>query len=350
MPDTAQAFARAIGDTIRRESRALFGPRSPVLESIEYHLSGGKGIRAKLPLLVAQHYAVAPEQVVALAAACEVIHGATLAHDDLQDRDEIRRGKPSAWRRYGDARAINLGDALIILAYRLLDAIPTSAGGRLKAMRRLSAVCARSIDGQERELCARKLPVGEVTVEHILSIAEGKTSALFELPLATSAELCGASAEELGSLERASRYLGRLFQIQDDLRDFTGLKEGRAALSDLIEGKRSILVAIACDRLPTSKAEELLAFLDLPRDAKTPASLAQQQAALVSTLEPARRLLQAQADAFRSGLVPPLYPLGARIERLLARAIRGTPAPASDDAACEPSSIAPIPLQRVAEC
>lgn len=341
---SALAFSQVVKERIRDETRALFGSQCPTLESIEYHLDGGKGIRARLPLLVAQHYGVDPERVVALAAACEVIHGATLAHDDLQDRDELRRGKPSAWRRFSEARAINLGDALIILAYHLLDTIPASADARLRAIRRLSAVCARSIDGQERELLARELPVAEVTVERILAIAEGKTSALFELPLATSAELCGASEKDLTSLERTARYLGRLFQIQDDVRDFMGLKEGRAALSDLVEGKRSVLVAIACSRLPARKARALLDFLDLPRDAKTPASLEEQRATLHETIAPAQRLLETQIRAFRGELARSLEPLGVRIERLFLGAVQRSRAPEPASDAASESATVPGPV------
>jgi len=290
------AFIGAVEGFIFDRAEELFGPGSPILETMRYHCSGGKRLRALLPAFVARHYGAQPQEILPFAAACEVLHNATLVHDDLEDGDELRRGQLSVWRRFGEARAINLGDALIILAYALLDDLSFAAERKLKAMRRMTQVSARSIDGQEREFVARELPPEEVTVERVLQIAEGKTSALFALPLVASAELCGASEHELSQLERSAHHLGVHFQIQDDLLDFLGHKSGRFPKSDLMEGKRSILVALACEHVPKERAQALLDFLDLPDEQKTTKQLNAYGAMLGELLPDAFQLLEQRQE------------------------------------------------------
>ena len=98
---------RAVMDEVMHES----GVEGSLLRRMaNYHMqSEGKRLRAILPLLVAEALGVDPGRVVPFAAACEMLHNASLVHDDLQDGDSIRRGQPAVWRKFGTPQAINLG-------------------------------------------------------------------------------------------------------------------------------------------------------------------------------------------------------------------------------------------------
>jgi len=125
---------------------------SSLVEMADYHLStGGKRLRALLPLAIAEIFEVAPERLIPLGAACELLHNATLVHDDLQDGDRTRRGADTVWVRYGEARAINLGDAMLYFTLMLARKLDFRPARRDALIDRLLADTIRVIDGQERE-------------------------------------------------------------------------------------------------------------------------------------------------------------------------------------------------------
>ena len=237
---------------------------STVAEMCGYHLrGGGKRLRALLPLLVAESLGRSGEELVPFGAACEMLHNATLVHDDLQDGDRMRRGRPTVWSRYGAAPAINAGDAMFYYAVLLLQRLSVPAEQRDRAIRRLLLDTLCVIEGQERELALKEH--GSPTVEAYLSMVEGKTSGLFSLPMAGAAELCGEPDEVVSGLAEAARHLGVIFQIQDDVLDLYGDK-GRGSLgSDIGEGKRSFLVVHALRVASDEEAGWLREVLDKPR-------------------------------------------------------------------------------------
>lgn len=230
-----------------------------------YHFStGGKRLRAMLPLLIADALEVDPARLIPFAAACEMIHNATLVHDDLQDGDRIRRDQETIWVRYGEARAINLGDAMLYWAILLVDELDHSAEHRLNCMRRLSRDIIRVIDGQEREFLLKdtKAP----SIEQYFTMVEGKTSGLFALPAAGAAELCDAPTELIEAIERATTDLGVIFQIQDDILDLYGEKGRGESGSDLKEGKISALVVHFLQNAPVQESTWLRELLKAPRE------------------------------------------------------------------------------------
>jgi len=252
-----------------------------------YHLAtGGKRLRAILPLLVAEAVGADPGGLVPFGAACEMLHNATLVHDDLQDRDRFRRGQETVWHRFGASRAVNLGDAMLYYALLLVQRLEVPIVRREEAARRLLQETLRVIDGQEREalLLGQRWPV----LADYTAMVERKTSGLFALPLAGAAALCGQPPEVVEALQEAAQHLGVLFQIQDDLLDLYGDKGREAPGNDLREGKRSILVVHALQTAPAAEADRLAAILDRDRDATTAAEVAQ-----------ARRILeQVEAPSF----------------------------------------------------
>ena len=231
-----------------------------------YHLStGGKRLRALLPLVVAQALGHDPGAIVPFGAACEMLHNATLVHDDLQDGDTIRRGEETVWVKYGSAQAINLGDAMLYVTVRLidhLDALPIAS--RYLAVQRIARETLRVVDGQEREFALQTLD--RPSREAYFAMVEGKTSGLFALPIVGAAELCGADAALLSSLQEATRHLGVVFQIQDDILDLFGDKGRDEVGSDIGEGKISMLVVEALARASEDDARWLRDLLRTPRE------------------------------------------------------------------------------------
>lgn len=251
-------------NTVRR-----FTPKgSSLVEMFEDVLdSGGKRLRAILPLVVAEALGQKPEKMIPFAAACEMLHNATLVHDDLQDGDEVRRGKPTIWKKYGEKHAIDLGDAMMYYAVLLLQRLDTTFEVREKITERFVQKTLEVIDGQEREflLSEKENPI----VKEYIRMVEGKTSALFELPMTGALELCTPSGGLSSQLGEAVRQLGVLFQIQDDVLDLYADKGRKEQGSDIREGKRSLLAVYAIERSSPERALWLQNILNKERAATT---------------------------------------------------------------------------------
>ncbi|MBW2525603.1 MAG: hydroxymethylglutaryl-CoA reductase, degradative [Deltaproteobacteria bacterium] len=253
---------------------ATTGLDSSLARMCRYHFdTGGKRLRALLPELVAECLGAEPERLVPFGAACEMLHNATLVHDDLQDGDTTRRGRDSVWYRFGEAQAVNLGDAMFYFTLQLCDRLDVPVARRQAAARRILRETLRVIDGQEREFALKE--VGTPTLESYFRMVEGKTSGLFSLPMTGAAELCGARPEVLESLHQAARHIGVLFQVQDDVLDLYADKGRQAQGSDIKEGKRSALAVYALSHCPPAEANWLREVLDRHRDETTDAEVEQ---------------------------------------------------------------------------
>ncbi len=236
---------------------------SSLLPMLRYQMeSGGKRLRALLPLLVAECCGHAPEELIPFGAACEVLHNATLVHDDLQDGDSHRRGRETIWRRFGVPQAINLGDAMFYYPLLLLQGLSQPIKARETISRRLLRETLRVIDGQEREFALQALK--RPSLSDYFRMVEGKTSGLFALPMVGAAALCGAQAAP--SLVKAALHLGVLFQIQDDLLDLWADKGRTLRGSDIAEGKRSFMVVYSLERAEAPVGARLKEILDRPRE------------------------------------------------------------------------------------
>jgi geranylgeranyl diphosphate synthase, type I len=263
------AILRLIDDVVDASTPA----GSKLAAMCGYQLAtGGKRLRALAPLLVAEALGAEPARLVPFGAACEVLHNATLVHDDLQDGDETRRGEATVWKRFGVPQAINLGDAMFYYALLMLRRLDGPVEVLERATRRLLTETLKVIDGQEREFALRR--AARPTMAEYQAMVEGKTSALFALPLAGAAEVCGAPPALVAGLATAAGHLGVLFQVQDDLLDLWGEKGRGQRGSDVAEGKRSFLVVHALEHASPTEAAWLLEVLDRPRDETTAADVA----------------------------------------------------------------------------
>jgi geranylgeranyl diphosphate synthase, type I len=246
---------------------------SLLVDMCDYHLgTGGKRLRALLPVLLAEALDVDTTQIYPFAAACEMLHNATLVHDDVQDGDTARRGHPTVWVKYSSPQAINLGDAMYFYALLCLDHLEVDARRRWQLAHLLLQSTTRVIDGQVQEfqLQGQALP----TTSDYLQMIQRKTSALFALPLVGSATLCEASPALRGALAEAAVHLGVVFQLQDDLLDLYGEKGRARRGSDILEGKISALVVHSLELAAPQDREHLREVLAKPRQETTAADVA----------------------------------------------------------------------------
>ncbi|XXX81531.1 polyprenyl synthetase family protein [Sorangium sp. So ce134] len=239
-------------------------------EMISYHLStGGKRIRAMLPIWICENLGGPAEDAIDLGVGLELLHNATLVHDDLQDGDTHRRGRPAVWHRWGSAQAINAGDALIFHGFARIARSPP--GPRLVPL--LSDALLRLVQGQAMEFQLQALPGEAWAIEPMLEtwevMARHKTGALFAVCLCA-----GAVAAEAGeaTIEEAARYgedIGLLFQVQDDYIDLVGNKGRKGKLRDLLEGKLSFPVVWAYKHASPAAVEPIRAILGRTREDRT---------------------------------------------------------------------------------
>lgn len=233
----------------------------------EHLATGGKRLRARLALAATEVMGLPREAGIPWAAACELLHNATLVHDDLQDGDRTRRGAPTLWVRHGAAQAVNAGDLLLMLPFLAIDRVAARAEERLALVAALAAQAIRTVRGQAEELALADAEAPGW--DAYLAAVRGKTGALFELPVEGAALLAGRGPAGARALAGAFRGVGVLFQLQDDVLDLFGEKGRGAPGSDLREGKASALV-VEHLALHPAEAAPLRALLRLPRE-RTPA-------------------------------------------------------------------------------
>jgi len=232
---------------------------------VQEHLStGGKRMRARLCLAAAAAMGVSRTAAIPWAAAIELLHNATLVHDDIQDGDLLRRGQPTVWVRHGVAQAINAGDLMLMLPFLAVEHLEgVDDGVRWRISRALARHAAATVRGQSEELAL--LTSGQLGRGRYRRAVEGKTGSLFALPVEGAALLAGWSAEDAEALGQRFTALGVLFQLQDDVVDLYGDKGRGHRGSDLEEGKVSALVLAHLDRAPEDR-DWLLELLAAPRD------------------------------------------------------------------------------------
>ncbi len=256
-----QSQTSGLLDAAFADSQEKYFHGSPMREMLEYHYrSGGKRLRPTLVLGAALAYARKKggdtdnliRSCVPYALAVELLHNATLIHDDIQDGDRSRRGHPTLWVKYSQAQAINCGDAWFFVPQLLIQSADYPLETKLRLLELVQSRILAVIDGQSQEFALKERFAGgeEVSITQYLLMVQGKTSALFSVPLLGGALVAGASALERKALEQSAVFLGHAFQIQDDLLDLWGNK-GRGELgSDIAEGKLSYPLVLLLNKLP----------------------------------------------------------------------------------------------------
>jgi geranylgeranyl diphosphate synthase type II len=199
-----------------------------VLEAMRYSLmAGGKRLRPALVIAAADLFSVPAEQVMPAACALEMIHTYSLIHDDLpcMDDDDLRRGRPTNHKVYGEAMATLAGDGLLTLAFELLSlqaqVAGVTAGQAIRVIQEIAVAAGAGgmVGGQVEDLAWEGRRAGPETLRQIHRL---KTGALFKAALRSGGILGGATAAELAQLDGFADHFGLAFQIQDDVLDVMG--------------------------------------------------------------------------------------------------------------------------------
>lgn len=198
----------------RRMLALCDGPEGVLLSAVEHHLlSGGGRVRARLALEASAVLARPETEAIALATACELLHNASLIHDDLQDRDAERRGQPAVWAKFGPEIAICAGDLMLSAAYGALAAIGAHAAPLLTHIHSCTAM---TIQGQTNDLVGAKH--ADITLTEYEAIAVGKSGPLLSLPVELALYLAEAR-EHIPTARKAINSFALGYQMLDDLED-----------------------------------------------------------------------------------------------------------------------------------
>jgi geranylgeranyl diphosphate synthase type I len=206
----------------------------------------GKRIRPLLLLLTTASCGGDWKKALPTAAAVELVHNFSLVHDDIQDKSEKRRGRPTVWVSWGSPMAINAGDALFVLSnLALLDlSISFPADIIVEASRILQNVCLDLTRGQFMDMSFEERT--DVKVEDYWQMITGKTASLLSACCHIGALLGNADEANCDAYRSFGHYLGLAFQIQDDILGIWGDENltGKSTASDLIERKKTMPVLV----------------------------------------------------------------------------------------------------------
>jgi geranylgeranyl pyrophosphate synthase len=232
----------------------------------EHLQTGGKRMRARLALAAGEALGQSRERMVPWAAAVELLHQATLVHDDLQDGDTVRRDQPTVWAKHGVNQAVCVGDLLLMLPVLAIGQLQADGDVKFRLTRRLVLDAEATVRGQSRDLDL--LASDALTQEDWGAAALGKSGALFGLPVAGAAILAGVDDRSAARIGHAFARIGVLYQAWDDLVDLWGNKGRGQVGNDLREGKVSAVVVEHTARVPADRAA-IAALLRRGRDAWT---------------------------------------------------------------------------------
>ena len=226
-PDQLQGFAREFDERFERYLTPSGDVPVELTDAIRYSaLAPGKRIRPFLSIRCCELVGGGIDDAWAVAAAVECVHAFSLIHDDLpsMDDDDLRRGRATCHKKFGEAIAVLAGDALAVLAFEILCGHVTDGllASRLCLELAQGTGWVGMIGGQTADLTGQAKPP---TLELAKYIHERKTARLFETSCRLGAMVGGGIAEAVDSLGRYGQKLGQAFQIADDLLDLTSTPE-----------------------------------------------------------------------------------------------------------------------------
>ena len=201
----------------------------------------------------------ARESAKAASVAIEIFHKASLVHDDIEDKDLMRYGRPTLHVEHGVPAAINAGDYLLGLGYRIVSRLPDVDAATLRdVVAILADAHVRLAQGQGAELCWRDGGDKRLTPDEALTIYGLKTSPAFEAAVAMGIRMAGIQPVEAGNVGAYSLHVGTGFQVLNDLKDWSGdLENNRRAAGDLLGGRPTVMWALAVERLSEGDADRL---------------------------------------------------------------------------------------------
>jgi len=271
----SQLMLPSLEEEIRLVFKANDGHPDPFYGMMQYHMGwvnedflpatvhGGKRIRPLLTMLTCQASAGDWTKAVPAAAAVEILHNFSLVHDDIEDVSPTRRGRKTVWKIWGEAQAINSGDAMFALAHlalvRLADSNVPSATV-VRAIQRFDETCLSLTHGQYSDMGfeARE----GVQVDEYIEMITGKTAVLLSLCAELGALIAGQDDNSIAHYAEFGLNLGLAFQVIDDILGIWGdeSKTGKSAATDIITKKKTLPVLYGLERST--------ALIDLYRNAE----------------------------------------------------------------------------------
>lgn len=311
-------------DLVERAMREQLATEAEVIAAVGDHVlsSGGKRVRPAIVVLAAELCGYTGTRRVQVAAAVELLHTATLLHDDVVDASPLRRGRPSAMALWGNRRAVLAGDFFYARASTMIV-----EDGDLDVLWVFSNTIRLMAEGEILQLQRSFDP--SVTEQHYYAVIERKSAALLGAASEAGAILGGVTRAERRRLAEYGRELGLAFQIRDDALDYEAGAEvlGKERYTDLREGKVTLPLLFALKRCNAEEREAIERVLKAAarREQDEPASQSE------ADLEPALAVVaryRAVADAVRraeehvararAAIAP--FPDGAAKQALLAAA------------------------------
>ena len=315
LEDYLESFFREKTDRADLE-RYLYGPLRAFSEN------GGKRHRPLICLLAAAAVGGNPQEARSGAAAFDHFQTAAHIHDDIADNGQLRRGKPCLHLTEGTGPAINCGDyALTLVTSAVADDPVLDDGRKLRILRELAAMMQRTVEGQALDLGWVRDGRFDLTVDDYLAMATLKTAHYSgAVPLAVGAIAGGGTKEQIDALRSFGLDTGLAFQIQDDLLNLVGDASDKDHLTDITEGKRTLVAVHALsdpdshdevvailsagtrDRAALQRAVEIFragGSIDFARDHALELTARAKSTLAAAELEPeAKALLLAMADFF----------------------------------------------------
>lgn len=302
-------------DQLLREQVREFEPE--IRDAVSYCLeASGKRIRPALVFFSGwQGDAIVSPPLVRLAAVIEMVHLATLVHDDIMDGADVRRQRPTAARKFGADTAVLLGDALFAQALNIASQFPTTE------------VCA-AVSGSTRKVCAgeimQTLAAAEARPDRLRyqRIIDLKTAELFFLSCFLGARLGGAEQTVAQAAGDFGRHLGTAYQIYDDLADFFGDERniGKTLGTDWTSGKATLPLLLLLERLSDHEAAELRRAMKTAerRDLQRLAAQMARHGVFAEVMESIRREIGAGTNALQPWNGAPPADLLRRLAETLA--------------------------------
>jgi octaprenyl-diphosphate synthase len=232
---------------VEKELQRILASEVEVVRKLAEHVKGGQGkrLRPALVLLASRFCGVKDDADVRFGAVFEMIHTATLVHDDVIDHAQLRRGKPTLNRLWGNTLTVLFGDLLYIRA--MASAIE---GRNWRLMEILAEVTTRMIEGEliQNDVLFKM----DTSRKDYFDIQERKTALLFSGCTETGAVLTGRSQADCQAMRGYGLEVGRAFQLIDDLLDYTATSAqlGKPAFSDLREGKLTLPMLTLLEKAP----------------------------------------------------------------------------------------------------
>jgi len=238
---------------LQRQVSRLDQPRTKLFhEMLTYHMgwtgegadleATGKRVRPLLVLLCASACGADWQSALPAAAAVELVHNFSLVHDDIQDNSDKRRGRPTAWVKWGAPMAINVGDALFVISNQAIIDLKKDYPAEVvvRAAEILQNACLDLTRGQFLDMSYEERT--DLGVDDYWPMVAGKTAALLSACSHIGALLGSADEAKQEAYRSFGHYLGLAFQVQDDILGIWGDEAvtGKSAASDLVEGKNSL--------------------------------------------------------------------------------------------------------------